>query len=145
MSKYGSEKITIDGICFDSKMEGQFYEYLKDKMAKGEIQNFELQPEFILQDAFMKYGKKYKAIRYKADFMVYLNDEDFIVYDVKGFETADFKLKKKMFEFKYRDFKFKCITRNLTHGKEGWIEVDELKKIRLKNRKTKNSITQNKK
>ena len=28
MSKYGAKKVTIDGITFDSKAEGRYYEHL---------------------------------------------------------------------------------------------------------------------
>ena len=43
-SKYGSKKIEIDGIVFDSKTEGEFYLYLKDLKEHGKIK------EIILQD-----------------------------------------------------------------------------------------------
>ena len=29
MSKYGAKKVTIDGITFDSKAEGRYYEHLQ--------------------------------------------------------------------------------------------------------------------
>lgn len=70
-SKYKSEKITIDGIKFDSKDEGKYYEYLKKKKAKGEISNFELQPKYELIAKFEKFGKKYRATTYTPDFLIY--------------------------------------------------------------------------
>ncbi|MCC0650786.1 DUF1064 domain-containing protein, partial [Clostridioides sp. ZZV15-6598] len=56
MSKYNNKKTTIDGIKFDSKDEAEYYLYLKDKKAKGEIKDFGLQQKFELQPKFKKFG-----------------------------------------------------------------------------------------
>jgi len=61
MSKYKSKKIEIDSIKFDSKDEANYYLYLKDKKAKGEIRDFGLQQKFELIPKFEKGGKKYRA------------------------------------------------------------------------------------
>ncbi|MGQ0519462.1 DUF1064 domain-containing protein, partial [Bacillus sp. D-CC] len=50
----------------------------------GEITSLELQPRFTLQPAFTKNDKKFKAITYSADFMVYLPNGDVEVVDIKG-------------------------------------------------------------
>ncbi|MCC0650730.1 DUF1064 domain-containing protein, partial [Clostridioides sp. ZZV15-6598] len=56
MSKYNNKKTMIDGIKFDSKDEAEYYLYLKDKKAKGEIKDFGLQQKFELQPKFKKFG-----------------------------------------------------------------------------------------
>ncbi len=105
-SKYHSKKIIIDGIKFDSIREGKRYEELKILEKAGLIKDIELQKEFILQPSFKKNGKTYRKITYKADFYYYDNHlKRYVVEDVKGMKTEVYKLKKKLFEFKYPDLK----------------------------------------
>lgn len=136
MSKYNSQKITQDGICFDSKDEFKYYEALKDMKAKGLIHSFELQPKFTLIPSFKKNNKTYRAITYIADFIVYTLDGQEIVIDVKGMKTDVFKIKHKLFEYFYPDKTLKLVARSLKYGdRYGFIDYDELQKIRKKKRK----------
>lgn len=97
------EKVELDGYKFDSKKEAQFYQQLKLRKLANDIVDFRLKPKFILQPAFVKNGKKIGAITYTADFLIVENDRSQTVVDVKGFATAMFKLKKKMFEYVFKD------------------------------------------
>jgi hypothetical protein len=106
MNKYNARKTVIDGIKFDSKKEAARYCELKILLQAGEITDLELQPEYILQDAFIKNGKKYRAIKYRADFR-YKDYGKIVVEDVKGMRTPVYKIKKKMFEYRYRDLELK--------------------------------------
>lgn len=108
MSKYHNQKIIIDGIKFDSKAEGRRYQELKLLQRAGEIKDLQLQPKFLLQPAFKKNGKSYKKIEYIADFSYY-DDNKLIVEDVKGMETEVFKLKRKMFDYKYNDIELRVV------------------------------------
>lgn len=128
-NKYNNKKVTIDGIKFDSKVESQYYLHLKELKEKGLIKDFELQPTFTLQESFKKRGLLFRAITYKADFHVWLLDGTDHVIDIKGMETADFKIKKKMFEKRYPQ-ELKLITYSKIDG--GWIELDDLKEARKK-------------
>ena len=104
-NKYKSKKVQVDGITFDSKKESIRYKELKLLLQAGVISDLELQPVFELQPKFKKNGKTIRAIKYVADFMYYDNEKKKVVIeDTKGFETKDFKLKKKMFEYKYLDY-----------------------------------------
>lgn len=123
-------KKTVDGITFDSTMEANYYEYLKAEQAAGRVLSFKLQPEYQLLDSYVKYGRKIRGIKYIADFLVVYADETEIVIDVKGRETDDFKLKRKMFDAKYPDLTLKLITYNKTT--DTWVDYDELKKTRAK-------------
>ena len=77
MSKYGAEKINVDGITFDSKIEAKYYDKLKMDKAKGLIMNFELQPKYIIQPKFINsFSKKIQAIILKADFLIYELDKE---------------------------------------------------------------------
>ena len=104
MSKYNSRKTVIDGITFDSKKEAKRYIELKNKQEEGEISDLRLQVPFELVPSFTIEidGKKRKRrnIRYIADF-VYYEDGQKVVEDVKGRKTDIYKLKKKLFEYKY--------------------------------------------
>ena len=122
-SKYNSKKCIYKGIKFDSKMEMEYYKYLLEYWRPEEII---LQPSFTLQKAFIdSRGKKQRAILYKSDFQL----PDGSVIDVKGFETADFKIKKKLFLYKFA-MKLYCITKAPKYTGKEWIELDELKKVR---------------
>lgn len=97
-SKYGAKKTSVDGHTFDSKKEAEYYSELKLKLRAGAIKGFCLQPIFILAD----------GLKYKADFIVFNNDNNTEIIDVKGFRTKEYITKKKVFEDKY-DLKIKEI------------------------------------
>jgi hypothetical protein len=134
-NKYNAKKVIYDGITFDSKDEGDFYLYLKEQKKAGAIQDFKLQPEFELQPKFTKKGKTWLPIKYKADFLVFHNDGTTQVIDVKGFETADFKLKKKMFEYKFPESLTLICRAPKYLAPRKWIELDELAKVRKERKK----------
>lgn len=108
-NKYGNKKIVIDGIKFDSKKEGKKYLQLKIMKRGGQIKNFELQVKFELQPKFEKDGYKYRAIVYRADFVVTDWDDKKRIIEIKPFSkkknkflyTKEFAIKQKMFDFKY--------------------------------------------
>jgi hypothetical protein len=91
-SKYGNTPVTIDGIRFDSKREAAYYSELKLRQKAGEVMDVELQRPFSLL------GKSGELMSvYKCDFAFWdLVEDRFRVIDVKGFETKEFKLKRKM-------------------------------------------------
>lgn len=102
MSKYYSKKVIVDNIKFDSKKEANYYLKLKLLEKAGTIKDLELQKEFILQDSFKLNNKAIRKITYKADFS-YIStlDDKLHIVDVKGFKTEVYRLKKKLFEYKY--------------------------------------------
>lgn len=87
-SKYGAVKTQVDGITFDSKAEARYYERLK----------VEVGPEYLVlrQPAFDLPG----GVKYRADFLIVPASTARVV-DVKGFETKEFKARKKMVEALY--------------------------------------------
>ena len=100
-NKYGAKKTVLDGIKFDSIAESRYYSELKLRKRAGDIEDFELQPEFELQEKYRDTdGKMIRAIKYKADFLVHHKGLEEIV-DVKGIQTPVFKLKWKLLKHKY--------------------------------------------
>ena len=118
-NKLGAKKCEIDTVVFDSMMEAKFYIHLLKLKKKGEVIDIALQPKYELQEGFYKFGKKVRAITYKADFLVTTKDKEKHLYDVKGYKTDAFRLKQKLFDNKFRDTKLICITQK----KKGWVEV----------------------
>ena len=122
-SKYNNKKTIVDGIKFDSEMESHYYIYLKKLKEEGVVLDFELQPKYILQEDFVKDGKKIQAITYKADFKVIYKDGHEEVIDVKGKLTEEFKIKRKMLLYRYRDINFKCVQERGRKPNKYWIEI----------------------
>ena len=122
-NKFKNKKTEIDGIKFDSEMESHYYLYLKELKEEGVVVDFELQPAFILQEGFIKDGRKIRPITYKADFEVTYIDGHIEVIDVKGKMTEEFKLKRKMLLYKYRDINFKCVQERGRKPNKYWVEI----------------------
>lgn len=109
MSKYKNEKTqrTYGGkvYAFDSKKEAERFDELVLLLKAGKIEKLALQVPFTLQEGFTNAdGQKVRPIKYIADF-VYLEHgliDKWIVEDVKGFKTSEYRLKKKLFEYRYR-------------------------------------------
>lgn len=107
-NKYNNRKPEVDGIVFDSQKEAYYYMDLKLAKMAGEIKDFELQPEFILQEGFRdKNGHWHRAIKYRADFKVINNDGRIEVIDTKGYKTPVYRIKKKLLLAKYPDINFR--------------------------------------
>lgn len=90
-NKYNNKKTIIDGIQFDSKKEANRYWQLRMLERSGAIAQLELQPRYPI----IINGEK--ICTYVADFRYFdlkLGKE--VVEDVKGIQTAIFKLKKKL-------------------------------------------------
>ena len=106
MSKYNSRKTKVDGFTFDSKKEAKRYLELKQMEKDGLIHNLQLQVPFVLIPSFeiIVGGKKRKRrkMEYIADFVYYMNNIR-VVEDVKGRKTEVYKIKKKIFEYKFKE------------------------------------------
>ena len=105
--KYLNKKTIVDGIEFSSKKEANYYQQLKLLQRAGEVIKFELQPEFVLQNKFKKNGKMIREIKYIADFLVEYRDGRKEIIDTKGFHNNLFRLKQKLFEYKFPDLELK--------------------------------------
>lgn len=120
-TKYGNKRITAYGREWDSTVELEFYEHL---LQLHRAEDITIQPKFVLQDK----QAGLREISYIADFQV-----GALVFDVKGFQTSDSKLKVKMFKARYPVLSLSLVNKcplkyQHTYGK--WIDIGVLNKLR---------------
>lgn len=90
-NKYGNVATVVDGIRFDSRREARYYEQLKLRQAAGEVWYWLRQVPVHLPG----------GTKYVVDFLVFLRDGTTQFVDVKGRQTAVFKLKRREVEHHY--------------------------------------------
>ena len=108
MNKFFAKKTEYKGIVYDSKFEANRAYELDILQKLGKISNLERQKRFILQDSYINNkGKKIRPISYIADFS-YMKNKQLYVEDTKSpaTRTAEYRLKKKLFEFRYPEYIF---------------------------------------
>lgn len=105
-AKYNNRKTWVDGLCFDSQKESEYYSKLKLLLRAKAIKGFCLQPQFVLVEG----NEVERAITYKADFIVFHNDGRSEIIDVKGFESEQWKRTFKQFRLKYPELKLEIVT-----------------------------------
>jgi len=108
-NKFNARKTQVDGITFHSWAEAQRYKELRLLEMAGDISDLGVQPRYELLPAFdtAQHGR-IRNISYTADFFYYEGQMQ-VVEDVKGKETAVFKLKMKLFLHKYPHIDFRLI------------------------------------
>lgn len=103
MSKYHNKKVVVDGKTFDSKKEAERYQALKLLEKADVIRNLSRQVPFEL----IPKQENERAVKYIADF-TYIETATgkIIVEDVKGYRTDVYKLKRKLFKWRYPEYEF---------------------------------------
>jgi hypothetical protein len=108
--KYNAQPVDLDGYHFDSLAEYRRFGELTLLQLAGEIDNLKVHPTYELQPAFTHAGDKYRAISYEADFQYRdVHTGGIVVEDSKGFETYEFKLKKKLLLYHYPGIDFRIV------------------------------------
>jgi hypothetical protein len=118
-NKYNNKKITINGITDDSKKEYDRHCILKTLEKSGKIRELkfhETSMNIILQ--------KTPQIKYEPDFCYYENNI-YIIEDVKGYQTKEFKLKKKLIINKLNNNEIVGIFRLTKYSKTHGFEIIE--------------------
>lgn len=126
--------VTINGIKFDSEMEGEFYKLLLERKAKGEVREIVCHPSYVLFNSYTRWdGKEIKPITYEPDFRYFdVKMNRHVCVDVKGMVEPEFALKRKIYD------RFSSSERQgfyphlyvLKHSKTtGWVDIDDYKKI----------------
>jgi hypothetical protein len=96
-TKYGNVRVVVNGIAFDSKAEARRWEYLLMLSKAKEITDLQRQTPYELIPAMVApSGKKQRPTTYLADFTYRTKAGAFIVEDVKGAVTPEFRLKRKL-------------------------------------------------
>lgn len=109
--KYHACPVDLDGYHFDSKAEARRYGELRLLERAGEISDLEVHPPYLLLDKTRDpySGKMLRGITYEGDFE-YVEDADHtVVEDVKGVETAAFRLKRRLFVEMYPSIELRII------------------------------------
>lgn len=102
-NKYHAEKYTVYGMTFDSKREGEEYLIYRDMLLRGKLKKLECQPTFELLPTFKSFGKTQKGIKYTPDFLLTYPDGRQVAVEVKGYRTADYVIRAKLFRWFYKD------------------------------------------
>ena len=89
--KFNAKPTEVDGIRFDSKKEARYYQELLLRQRAGEVVFFLRQTPFHLPG----------GVTYRVDFQEFHASGEVRFVDVKGMETKDFIMKKKMVEDLY--------------------------------------------
>ncbi len=118
-NKYGSKKVEIDGIVFDSKREAKRFQELLLLERAGAIQGLNRQVKFVLipeqreatNEIYTKGMKKgcfkpgkllERECAYIADFVYFDHGlGKIVVEDTKGFQTKDYIIKRKLMLFRH--------------------------------------------
>lgn len=107
-SKYGADKVFVNGFVFDSKKEARRYSELLVLLKAGEISDLERQARYVLIPAQRepdiigpRGGKKpgkllEHEVAYVADFAYTDKNGCKVVEDTKGFRTKDYIIKRKL-------------------------------------------------
>ena len=112
--KYGNQKTEYNGRTFDSALEANTARDL-DLLRRASdlserVVDVQYQVPFVLQEKFTdSQGKKHQAIVFVCDFVITYADGRKEALESKGFETETWKIKKKLFLFKYRDINFRQV------------------------------------
>jgi hypothetical protein len=129
-------KRTYNEVVFDSQLEMKYYrDVLLPQVQSGNIINYELQKEYILQQKFIRNGKTVQPIKYVADFFIVYKDGHEEVVDTKGMPDTTALLKRKMFWFHYPDVDYKWVCYSKIDG--GWCDYETVKKARSERKKEK--------
>lgn len=115
MLKYRNKPKYVNNIRFASTAEADYYSDLLLLEQAGKIEILRLQPKVLLTDA---------EISWKIDFEVLdLDTGECVFHEVKGKETADYRLKLKLYQ-RYGSQRLLIIKRKTTKGKPFYIHAD---------------------
>lgn len=138
--KIYSKKVEYDGYKFDSETEYLYYIELKEREKKGEVCSIIVHPSYVLLERFENNnGHQHKELTYAPDFVYFdrvLNKTRYV--DVKGFETDEFKIRRKLFDWYLINHKEKnSFLEVLKYSKTtGFVEIADYKKV-MKSKKQK--------
>jgi hypothetical protein len=105
-NKYKNVRTEYGGIKYDSKFEAEFAQKLDLMKICGQIKSWRRQVPFNIRVE----GKN--ICKYIIDFEILHNDGKFEYIEIKGVETAAFKLKRKLFLQTHGNIRYRVIKRD---------------------------------
>ena len=102
-NKYNNNKITLNGIKYDSKKEARRHQELLLLQRAGKITDLQRQVKYILIPSQRIDGKvAERECSYIADFVYHdVESGKTVVEDTKGFKTKDYIIKRKLMLHKH--------------------------------------------
>ena len=108
MTKYHNRPLRVDGLRFDSRAEARRYQLLRLLERAGAISDLRVHPRYTLlgpSDVDWWQGPPWC---YVGDF-AYVEAGRHVVEDVKGAETAMFRLKARVFRARYHQVELRIV------------------------------------
>jgi len=97
-NKYGAKKtVAKDGLKRDSNFEATIADELLLRKEAGDILDYDTQYKVEMW-AYDQNGKKAMKVNHKVDFRIHHKDGSFELYEAKGLETADYKMRRRWLE-----------------------------------------------
>ncbi len=103
MNKYRNEKTELNGVVYDSKKEARYAQELYLRVRAGDIDSWERQIPISLN------VQGHHICKVIVDFVISHNDGSLEYVEVKGHETAVYKLKRKLIAALYPDIKYTVV------------------------------------
>lgn len=100
INKYGAKKKEYNGIIYDSAFEAKYAAELDWRKRAGDIKDWQRQIKFDLKinDVLI--------CKYIVDFVIIRKDDSREYVETKGFETRDWKIKRKLFQALFPDLNY---------------------------------------
>lgn len=126
ISKYGAKRVEFNGEVFDSKFELTYWLYLQELVKQNKIKNLQRQVKYILlpRQTDDKGKFKFHPVIYKSDFEYDDCEQTHHTVDTKGFRTADFRIKQKLFYYR-TNREIECVTYKEAKKDELFAEIDK--------------------
>ena len=93
-NKYRAQRTRVGNVVYASRREAEYAEELHLRQRAGEVLTIEIQVPYELIP-------RPNLVKYVADFRVTFKDGRQEVHEVKGMETAVWKIKEKLFRHRY--------------------------------------------
>lgn len=97
--KFHAVQTIRDGMKFPSKKEARYYDFLKLEQKEGRVVGFFMQVPLHLPG----------RVIYRMDFLVFYSSGDCEGIEVKGYETPEWKIKKKLIDQLYPWFTLRIV------------------------------------
>jgi len=146
MARVFGKRCVCDGITFASESERDYYKFLIRMKAQGKIKDFEIQPNYPLQEEFTtEFEERFDDIKIQSmsitpDYLVTLNDGNKILLDTKGANLISeaSQMRRKLFLYQNKNIPlfFIGIIPKYLGGDSIWVEVTQGKDFlaKLKNK-----------